>query len=124
MCVCEPATPGAIAQSLCAQNTVSSTDYLQRLETITQAVIISLLSALPTSQPGETLTLPVSVSSSSSVTVQVTLPPLGRAPPQAAKLQRLKRQYTTMNKQARGTMDDKALAALFAHYLDQNFAAT
>lgn len=96
------------------------------MELITQAVIASLISSLPFSQPGETITLRPSLPQglAQDVAVQLTLPPLGRAPPQAAKLQRLRRQYTTLNKQARGAMDDHKIAELFAHYLDQSFTPT
>lgn len=107
--------------SLSTQHSVSSSNYLQRLESITSAVVHALLSALPSSSPGETLTLPVPLPSSSTTKVAITLPPLGRTPPQPARLQRLRKQYTTLNKQARGELGDDKIAELFATWLDQSF---
>lgn len=70
------------------------------------------------------LTLPVSLPSGGSVTVYITLPPLGSAPPNPARLQRLKRQYTTLNKQARGELSDDRIAELWANWLDGSFRGT
>ena len=100
----------------------SSGDYLQRLEAITNAVLEAILSTQAIQPGGGQKTVPVTLPSSSArFSISLSLPSTRTV--NASQLQRLRRQYTALNKQAMGKqpsadVPDQQLAHLFAEYIE------
>lgn len=100
----------------------SSGDALQRLESISNAVLEALLSIQALQPGGGSKTFPVNLPGSSiRISVSLTLPFTRSI--SASQLQRLRRQYTALNKQAmgkqsNGELNDERVAHLFAEYLE------
>jgi tRNA uridine 5-carbamoylmethylation protein Kti12 len=99
----------------CRQSSISTGDYLQRLDSITSATIEAIKAAQQVQTGASDLTLAIQLSSEEALTTHLSLP-LGQ-PVTLPQLQRLRRQYITLNKQTRGELPSAQTAQLFVDYL-------
>lgn len=93
----------------------SSTDYLSLVETTASSVISAVLAAQANVPGGGSTTLAIPVQSQGkSIKVQIELPSRNVTMPQ---LQRTKRQFITLQRQANSEIGEESLVEVFAKYL-------